>query len=115
MRIQDLVKHWEKASRGERTQREFSIQLPLKEASQILALKEMFPDCTEEQLLTDLLCFALQQLGESFPYQPGDRQIAVDEFGDPIYEDVGQTPRFIELTQKYRMHLERERTSRRSN
>lgn len=106
MRIQDLVQHWENASRGERTQREFSIHLPLKEASQILALKEMYPDCTEEQLLTDLLCFALQQLRESFPYERGDKQIAVDEYGDPIYEDAGKTPRFIQLTQKYRQTLE---------
>lgn len=106
MRIQDLVQHWENASRGERTQREFAIHLPLKEASQILALKEMYPDCTEEQLLTDLLCFALQQLRESFPYERGDKQIAQDEYGDPIYEDAGQTPRFIQLTQKYRQTLE---------
>lgn len=114
MRIHELVKHWEKTSRGERTQREFSIQLPLKEASQILALKEMYPDCSEEQLLTDLLCFALRQLGESFPYQQGEKQIAVDEFGDPVFEDIGQTPRFIELSQKYRQSLEGERAQRRA-
>lgn len=108
MRIQDLVQHWENASRGERTQREFSIHLPLKEASQILALKEMYPDCTVEQLLTDLLCFSLQRLGESFPYERGERQIAVDECGDPVFEDAGQTPRFIQLSQKYRQSLETE-------
>ena len=108
MRIQELVQHWESASRGERTQREFSIHLPLREASQVLALKEMYPDCSEEQLLTDLVCFALQQLGEAFPYEQGDRQIAVDECGDPIFEDAGLTPRFIQLTQKYRQSLETE-------
>jgi len=108
MHIQELVQHWENASRGERTQREFSIHLPLKEAAQVLALKEMYPDCSEEQLLTDLLCFALQQLRESFPYEQGSRQIAVDEYGDPIFEDAGKTPRFIQLAQKYRQTLEME-------
>lgn len=108
MRIQELVNHWESASRGERTRREFSIHLPLKEASQILALVEMYPDCTEEQILTDLLCFALRQLGEAFPYEQGSRQIAVDEYGDPIFEDAGLTPKFIKLAQKYRQSLETE-------
>ena len=29
-----------------------------------------------------------------------------DEFGDPVYEDEGMTPKFIRLTQKHRMKLE---------
>lgn len=28
------------------------------------------------------------------PCVPGERIIARDEFGDPVYEDVGFTPRF---------------------
>ena len=36
MRIQELVAHWEKASKGERTRQQFSINLPLKEAAQVL-------------------------------------------------------------------------------
>ena len=105
MSVQELVASWEQNSKGERTQKEFSIHLPLKEAAQIMALREMYPDCSEQQLLTDLLCHALQELSESFPYEAG-RQAAQDEFGDPIYEDVGQTPTFIRLVQKYRLNLE---------
>lgn len=108
MRIQELVDHWESASRGERTRREFPIHLPLKEAAQVLALAEMYPDCTENQILTDLVCFALQQVKEAFPYEIGDRQIAQDECGDPIFEDAGLTPKFIRLAQKYRQTLELE-------
>lgn len=107
MRIQELVNHWESASHGERTRREFSIHLPLKEAAQVLALAEMYPDCTENQILTDLVCYALGQLKEAFPYEAG-RQVAVDECGDPVFEDAGATPKFIRLAQKYRQSLERE-------
>ena len=35
----------------------------------------------------------------------GEKVIAEDEFGDPIYEDAGLTPRFIELTRKYQEQL----------
>ena len=31
-----------------------------------------------------------------------------DEQGDPIYEDVGLTPRFVELTRKNRKKLQAE-------
>lgn len=105
MRIKEVVNHWENASKGERTPQEFSIQLPLKEAAQVLALKEMYPDCSEEQILTDLLCFALGELRQAFPYKAG-KQVSQDEFGDPIYEDAGMTPKFIRLAQKHRMKLE---------
>ena len=105
MRIQEVVNHWESASKGERTPQEFSIKLPLKEAAQVMALKDMYPDCTEEQILTDLLCFALGELEQAFPYEEG-KQVSQDEFGDPIFEDAGLTPKFIRLAQKHRMKLE---------
>jgi hypothetical protein len=108
MQIQELVNHWENASKGERTPQQFSIHLPLKEAAQVLALREMYPDCTEEQILTDLLCFALGELSQAFPYEAG-QQVSQDEYGDPIYADAGLTPKFIRLAQKYRSSLETQR------
>jgi len=32
--------------------------------------------------------------------------ISTDEQGDPLYEDVGPTPRFMELARKHRRRLE---------
>lgn len=107
MRVKELMKQWEDASKGARTDQLFSIPLPLKEAAQVLALKEMYPDCTEEQILTDLLSYALGELNQAFPYEAG-LEVAQDEFGDPIYEDIGLTPKFIRLAQKYRHFLESE-------
>ena len=34
------------------------------------------------------------------PYEPGPKVISRDDQGDPVYEDAGLTPRFIELTRK---------------
>jgi hypothetical protein len=36
----------------------------------------------------------------------GKRVISTDEQGDPLYEDVGATPRFMQLTRSYRQRLE---------
>jgi hypothetical protein len=32
--------------------------------------------------------------------------ISRDDQGDPAYEDIGLTPRFVELTRKYKKNLE---------
>ena len=60
----------------------------------------MFPGRTPEQIITDLLATALQEIETSMPYVAGKKGISNDEQGDPIYEDVGLTPRFVELTRK---------------
>jgi hypothetical protein len=55
-------------------------------------------------LLTDLISAALNDLESGFPYVGGNTVIAQDEEGDPLYEDVGPTPRYLALTRK---HLQR--------
>jgi hypothetical protein len=32
--------------------------------------------------------------------------ISSDDHGDPLYEDVGLTPRFVELTRKFKKELQ---------
>ena len=40
------------------------------------------------------------------PYVAGKRVISTDEQGDPVYEDVGPTPRFMALAREHRRRLE---------
>ncbi len=49
---------------------------------------------------------ALQEVAACIPYVPGQKVISNDEQGDPLYEDVGLTPRLVELTRRYRRALE---------
>ena len=65
----------------------------------------MYPGRTREEIITDLLSVALQELQAAMPYVRGDRVISTDEQGDPVYEDAGQTPRFIELSRRHRKQL----------
>ena len=48
------------------------------------------------------------------PYVAGKRVISTDEQGDPIYEDVGPTPRFMQLTREHRARLAGSGTGRRT-
>jgi len=108
MSFKDLLESWRENAGQPRTATEYAVRLALDDAARLAALAEMFPGRTPEQLITDLLGSALQEIETSMPYIAGKKVISSDEQGDPIYEDVGLTPRFVELTRKNRKRLEAE-------
>jgi len=71
------------------------------DAAKIHALAEMYPRRSINQIITDLLNAALREVESSFPYKAGKTIVAQDEEGDPLYEDVGPTPRYLSLSKKH--------------
>ncbi len=112
MKFKDLLTSWQQGADRPRTAREYAVRLPLDDAARLHALAELFPGRTLEQIITDLLGVALQEVAAAIPYVPGPKVISSDEQGDPVYEDVGLTPRLMELTRKHRKRLESELASR---
>ncbi|MGI9301437.1 MAG: type 1 pili tip component [Gammaproteobacteria bacterium] len=108
MKTKELLKRWQEHDSERRTAREFSMPLPIHDAARVMALVEMFPGREEASIIGDLLGVALDELDAAFPYVRGNRVVTSDEFGDPIYEDDGQAPRFRDLTAKYSRLLEGE-------
>jgi hypothetical protein len=106
VRFRELLEAWRHDAAGARTASEYSVRLPLDDAARLQALAEMFPGRTPEQLITELLGAALQEVAASMPYVPGKNVISTDEQGDPVYEDAGLTPRFTELSRSFRKKLE---------
>lgn len=105
MSFSSLLDRWEGRAAPQLTAAEYAVRLPLDDAARLHALAEMFPACSREQIITDLLSAALRELAASMPYVRGTRVISTDEQGDPVYEDAGYTPRFAELTRKHRRKL----------
>lgn len=101
MKIRDLVRHWEQSARGRMTSHSYSIPLDVETAARLAALHDMYPKRSVEELLGELVGSALEELEASFPYVKGQKVVALDEQGDPLYEDVGPTPRFLQLSRKY--------------
>jgi hypothetical protein len=97
MRISELIQRWNARARGRGATRPYSVRLPLRDAARIEALRVMYPACGESRLLADLIHAALDELEVAMPYVPGSRVIAEDDYGDPIYEDLGPTPQFYSL------------------
>jgi hypothetical protein len=101
-----LLQSWRETAAEPHTATQYAVRLPVDDAARLAALADMFPGRTPEQLITDLLGAALQELETAMPYIPGQKVISTDEQGDPLYEDSGPTPRFMELTRKHRKNLE---------
>lgn len=108
MSFKILLESWRETAAAPRTVSEYTVRLPVDAAAQLQALAEMFPGRTTEQLITDLLGAALQEVATAMPYVAGQKVISTDDQGDPVYEDVGPTPRFMELARRNRKRLEAE-------
>jgi hypothetical protein len=104
--FKELLDSWRERATGERTVKAYAVRLPIEDAARLGALAEMFPGRTPEQLITELLGAALKEVAAAMPYVPGSKAISADEQGDPVYEDIGPTPRFMELTRKHRRELQ---------
>lgn len=100
-----LLDSWRDGAAAPRTARTYAVRLPLDDAARLGALAEMFPGRTAEQLITELLGAALKEVAAAMPYVAGTKIISTDEQGDPVYEDTGPMPRFLELTRKHRRAL----------
>lgn len=103
MKIRELTQEWERSAKGRVTRNTYKVKLPVEDAARLAALQEMYPKRRVEDLITDLLSCALEELEASLPYQAGNKVIAVDEMGDPLYDDIGPTPRYLALS---RQHLQ---------
>jgi hypothetical protein len=104
--INTLLENWHNRSEREKFSHEYTVRLTAHEQAKIAALAEMFPGMDEAQIVRDRIASALTELEAGMPYVAGNRVISEDEQGDPIYEDAGLTPRFLELTRKHLQDIE---------
>jgi hypothetical protein len=108
VKFKPLLDRWKKDAAPARTAKEYAIRLPLDDASRLHALVELFPGRRVEEIVTDLLHAALDEIAAAMPYEAGPKIISRDDQGDPVYEDAGLTPRFVDLTRKFKKSLEAE-------
>ncbi len=105
MKFKPLLERWKNEAVAPRTANAYAVRLPLDDASRLHALAALFPGQTIEEIITDLLHAGLDEIAAAMPYVPGEKVISHDDHGDPVYEDVGLTPRFVELTRQFKKNL----------
>ena len=106
MSFKELLDSWRESAAAPRAPQAYAVRLPVDDAARLAALADMFPGRAPEQLISELLGAALKEVAAAMPYVAGKRVISTDEQGDPVYEDVGPTPRFMALAREHRRRLE---------
>ena len=106
MKFKQLLDTWQQDIPAAKTAERYSIRLTLDDAARIAALAELHPGTAVEQIVSDLLTTALDELEAAIPYVAGERVIREDDHGDPIYEDAGLTPEFLAKVREHRKLLE---------
>ncbi|AOU97952.1 hypothetical protein BI364_08240 [Acidihalobacter yilgarnensis] len=108
MEVRHLLDRWSQESRQRDRLRTIQLRLDAVTVAQLRALEDMYPGHSLGHIANDLLRAALAELEATLPYEPGPRILREDEFGDPVYEDIGPTPRFLALTQQYLKTLDQQ-------
>jgi hypothetical protein len=106
VKFKPLLDRWKKDAAPVRTAKEYPVRLELDDAARLHALAELFPGQPIDVIITDLLHAGLNEIAAAMPYERGPKVISRDDHGDPVYEDIGLTPRFVELTRKIKKNLE---------
>lgn len=101
MKVRELIKIWQSSAGEPQRGCELCLSLKVADHAKLRALADLYPGRDVETLARELLQAALLEVEEAMPYVPGQNVVGEDEFGDPIYEDIGPTPRFLELSRRY--------------
>jgi hypothetical protein len=106
VKFKSLLDRWKRTATPQKTAKEYAIRLALDDAARLHALAELFPGQSVEDILADLLHASLEEIAAAMPYERGPKEISRDDHGDPVYEDIGLTPRFVELSRKLKKELQ---------
>ena len=101
MNYTELFDAWASAESPTLAPEAYSVRLSARDAARVQAFAELYPGVDADRVISDLLSLALDQAEAAIPYVPGSKVIREDEFGDPVYEDAGLTPKYLELVRQH--------------
>ena len=101
MNVRELMSTWESARHHDNGDEKYQINLPLKDAARIEALTGLYPGLNRNEIIAQLIGVALDEVERQMPYKQGNKVVSFDELGDPMYEDVGLTPKYLQLRHQF--------------
>lgn len=111
MNVRELMSTWESASHHSTGEENYQVRLPLKDAARIEALAGLYPGLNRDEIISQLIGVALDEVERQMPYKQGNKIVSVDELGDPLYEDVGLTPKYLQLRHQFARNLDSKKKS----
>lgn len=96
--ISELLSELESHARQQAKLTDINVPISKDDNMRLEALCEVF-NIEKEALISSLLSTVLQEVEQTMPYQPGPKVIRVED-GEPIYEDIGLTPKYLAAKRK---------------
>ncbi|NRB37212.1 MAG: hypothetical protein HRU20_01945 [Pseudomonadales bacterium] len=97
-KVSSLLAGWEKQGQQKLNRIGTEILLSCDDKSKIAALSEIY-HLSEAQLLSSIINSSLKEIEQAMPYKAGDKIIREEE-GEPIYEDIGPTPAYLQAKKR---------------
>nr|WP_067298618.1 hypothetical protein [Marinobacterium profundum] len=96
--VSRLLEELERKALHESSLTDLNVTLAREDLVRIEAMASAF-GLTREEVCTSLLHTILMEVEEKMPYRPGSKIIRMED-GDPIYEDIGPMPRYLDAKRK---------------
>lgn len=103
-----LLEEFEQKATHKTTLTNVTIPISEDDLIRLEALASVF-DMPQSEMATALLHTVLQEVEASMPYRQGSKVIRIED-GDPVYEDVGPTPRYLAV--KRRLEKQHQHTTK---
>lgn len=100
-RVKQLLEEWSRRRQDQTLTKVIEVELSDEDYARLRALTELYSERNERQVISELISAMLDEIEEALPYLPGKTIVAEDEFGDPVYEDVGLSRKFEQLKKQY--------------
>lgn len=100
-RVKELLADWSRQAQVHPLVHSVTIELNATDFARLRALTDLYKERTQTQILSELTSAMLDEIEEALPYIPGKTIISEDEYGDPVYEDIGLSRKFEQLVHKY--------------
>ncbi|WP_188745632.1 hypothetical protein [Marinobacterium zhoushanense] len=97
--INSLLTELETRSRRVANERAVSLKIDHEDLVRLKALAEVY-GLSVDEVTACLLHQVLVEVEEKMPYRAGTRVIRVED-DEPVYEDVGPTPRYLEAKRRF--------------
>ena len=97
MKVRELLTEWSSTTERWSGEVSYTLKIPAKDAARLEALAALYPAVDKQTLINQLLHAALEEIESTMPYVEGPKVVGRDEMGDPMFEDVGLTPKYLRL------------------
>ncbi len=102
--VPNLLSVWEKQGRQQQQMTSLQITVSYDDRAKVSALGEVY-HLSEAQLLSSILHTGLKEIEQGMPYKAGNKVIREEE-GEPIYEDIGPTPAYLQAKQRIQQEMQ---------